>query len=90
MTEQIIETLEQESQDLALHVDLCARRYQQITERMDRIDAKIDSITEIMSEIRDTIRVDQRDNYKMYLGWATAALTTGATIASAAIVHFLK
>lgn len=90
MTEQIIETLEQEGEDLALHVDLCARRYQQITERIDRIDAKIDSITDSVIEIRDRMREDQRDNYKMYLGWATAALTTGATIASAAIVHFLK
>lgn len=37
--------LDQERNDLNLHIDLCAKRYKQLSERLDNIEYKVEDIS---------------------------------------------
>lgn len=37
--------LDQERNDLNLHIDLCAKRYKQLSERLDNIECKVEDIS---------------------------------------------
>lgn len=37
--------LDQERNDLNLHIDLCAKRYKQLSERLDNIETKVEDIS---------------------------------------------
>lgn len=39
-----IRMIEKESQDLGLHVDLCAQRYQQLESRLQAIETKVENL----------------------------------------------
>jgi hypothetical protein len=81
MSNDFIETLEQEETDLALHTKLCAQRYQQITDRFDRMDTRLQQMEVTLVEIKNAIVTDTKDNYKLYLTWAGVIITSliGAT-----------
>ena len=75
MTENnIIDTLEIEKTSLEAHVDLCAQRYQQLMDKFDVVDNRLDRIEDIVSGIAKTINQDQRETLKTYLGWAGVAI----------------
>jgi SMC interacting uncharacterized protein involved in chromosome segregation len=40
----MIETINQEHQDLALHVDLCAQRYESMEKRLTSLEVKVDHL----------------------------------------------
>ena len=40
----ILETINQEHENLALHVDLCQQRYEAVEKRLTSLESKIDSI----------------------------------------------
>lgn len=72
----LIETLEQESTDLALHSKLCAQRYKQIIDKLDTVDERLDRIDAVLLEIKDTIAHDEVGKYKTYLSWAGVVITS--------------
>jgi hypothetical protein len=39
-----IDTMEQERTNLDLHVDLCAKRYQELDSRLSKLETKLDTI----------------------------------------------
>jgi hypothetical protein len=39
-----IETIQQEHNDLSLHVDLCAQRYEAVEKRLTSLESKVDQI----------------------------------------------
>jgi hypothetical protein len=47
---QPINTLDKESEDLELHVSLCSQRYEGITVRLDKIEAKIAAFEALLTE----------------------------------------
>ena len=40
----MIDTISQEHQDLALHVDLCAQRYESVEKRLTSLESKVDHL----------------------------------------------
>lgn len=51
----LLETIDQEHRDLALHVDLCASRYEAVEKRLVSLEAKIDEIHDKIDSFRTDI-----------------------------------
>jgi hypothetical protein len=45
-----ITTIEQERDDLGLHVDLCAQRYLQLEKRLEIVEVKVDRLIETITK----------------------------------------
>jgi len=82
MTNNLIATVEQEGQDLQLHVDLCAQRYYQLLEKFQEVDNRLSNIESMMVEIKDSLTSTQSNTYRTYLGWAGVVIVAllGAVI----------
>jgi chromosome segregation ATPase len=54
----LLETIDQEHADLALHVDLCASRYEAVEKRLASLESKVDEIhTKIDSFRTDIVKI---------------------------------
>ena len=70
MSNQVIETLPAESDNLALHVQLCEQRYLQLINKLDHVDQRFAAIEVMLVEIKNTITAQKSSNDKTYLKWA--------------------
>ena len=71
----IIDTLPGESDNLALHVQLCEQRYLQLLNKFDQVDSKFDRIEAMLVEIKTSISSQQVEAYVKYLAGAGVAIT---------------
>ena len=71
----IIDTLPGESDNLALHVQLCEQRYLQLLNKFDQVDSKFDRIEAMLVEIKASIGSSQIEAYRKYLAGAGVAIT---------------
>ena len=78
-----------ESQNLEAHVALCAERYQDLDNRITRIEKKLTDIDITLCEIRDEIKLDRKDLFRLFLGWAGAIITTLLASLGWLIVHYV-
>jgi hypothetical protein len=85
MTE-IIKTLAEESTDLALHSKLCAQRYEQIIQKLDTVDARLDRMDVVLTEIKDNLANNEIGQLKTYLVWAGFIIVTLTGL----VVYFIK
>jgi chaperonin cofactor prefoldin len=74
MTNSIIRTLERESEDLKLHVDLCAQRYSQLIDRFEVVENRLDRIDTNLVELKTIIENRSTHNYETYLKWGGAII----------------
>lgn len=85
MMNEVIETVEEESTNLALHTKLCAQRYNQIINKFDKVDGRLNKIEEMLAEIKTSITNEEATKYKTYLAWAGVIITA----LMGALSHFL-
>jgi len=78
-----------ESESLAAHVALCAERYQDLDNRINRIEKKLTDIDITLCEIRDEIKKDRKDNFRLFLGWAGVIITTLLASLGWVITHYV-
>lgn len=71
----LIQPLEQESEDLALHVDVCAQRYGQLITKLESVDQRFDRLETVVQEIHTRVTNNQTDTLKTYLTWAGVIIT---------------
>ena len=76
-----VQTFEQESSDLDLHVKLCAQRYGDLERRISSVETKID-------DLRETVLQSRNDIWKILIGCCgtviVAVISAVATVLSAA------
>ena len=79
----IAATREAESNDLELHVSLCTERYEELTDKLEAVEAKCVEITETLNDIKlSFIEVSQDSKY---LKWCIGIITA----LSGALLHVL-
>jgi len=71
----VIGPIPEESESLRLHVDLCAQRYNQLINKFDEVDERLDRITVMCEEIKQSSNATQKENFVRYLTWAGAIIT---------------
>ena len=62
-----------ERENLEAHVDLCAERYRVLEENLKRLESKVDSLAETVSEMAEKQTSEKNNTNKVLLG-------AGATI----------
>jgi L-rhamnose isomerase len=72
-----ISTIEREKEDLGVHVDICAQRYQSLDDRLDKVEKKVD-------EVKKTVETFKVDLTKTLV--ATAGTIVVALIGCAGII----
>jgi hypothetical protein len=71
MTElSVIENIDAERTNLELHVDLCAQRYNQLIVKFDEVDLRLDQLTQLCSDIKDSVITLRSSTQTTYLKWA--------------------
>lgn len=83
MTNEVIDTIAGESEDLGLHVDLCSQRYAQLIRKFDQVDHSLQTIHTTLIDIQGRLNVEQTSKLRTYLSWAGIVITAllGAVIA---------
>jgi tetrahydromethanopterin S-methyltransferase subunit G len=75
-------TIEGERTDLGVHVDICAQRYQALDERLDKVERKVDGLTEAVRNLRGDI-------IKSLIATSGTIIVSLITLAGV-ILHFYK
>ena len=70
MENNLIKTLDQEAEDLSLHVSLCQQRYLQIIDKLDSVDNRLATMENTIQEIKLLVSANETEIYKKYLSWA--------------------
>jgi len=82
---QIILPLEEEATNLELHTKLCAQRYQQLINKLDFVDHRLDRLENHVVDIKDRIVNLGSKTSDTYLKWAGVIILTLLGI----ITHFI-
>jgi len=81
MSNTVIETVTEETTNLALHVQLCEQRYLQLLNKFDQVDARLDQIMETLGDINERIGRNQHAQLQTYLVWAGVVIVSlGGTV----------
>ena len=90
MTElSVIENIEAEKTNLELHVDLCAQRYNQLIVKFDEVDQRLDALTQLCSEIKDSVITMKSTTQMTYLRWAGFIIVVLSSIIGGLIGHLI-
>ena len=58
-----------EKKSLEAHVELCAERYDAIESRLDHVDAKIASLSQVICEVRDLVQAMATKRNDQVISW---------------------
>ena len=85
----VIENIESERTDLKLHVDLCAQRYNQLIDKFDEVDQRLDSIISTCETIKAELVSMKQTTSNTYLKWAGVVIMILSGIIGSAVTHIL-
>jgi hypothetical protein len=89
MDNSVIASLPAESENLAIHVQLCEQRYLQLLNKFDQVDTKFEKIETMLVDIKTVIKQDEKENTSLYLKWAGALIGVLSTTLIGLVVHLL-
>jgi hypothetical protein len=89
MSEGLIETLPAESDNLALHVQLCEQRYIQLINKFDHVDKRLDKIEGALVDIKDSMGNRTTATYETYLKWGGGIIFVLSTTVIGLVTHLL-
>jgi hypothetical protein len=87
---EIIEVVEGEEADLALHTKLCSLRYQQLLNKFDQVDQRLDALTALCADIKDSIVSIRTSTQTTYLKWAGFIIVFLSGLIGGLISHVIK
>ena len=63
-----------ERENLEAHVDLCAERYRVLEEKLNRLEAKVDSLTDAMAKVSEKQTAASLSSNKLVIGAAAIVI----------------
>ena len=63
------ETTDIEKKSLEAHVELCAERYNALEQRLDHVDARISTLSDIIREVHDMMQKMSEKRNDQIIGW---------------------
>ena len=66
---------ELEKKSLEAHVDLCAVRYEQLDNRLTKVEQKLEKIESDVSDIKSMLNRGQKEQFKVLLSISGAIIT---------------
>lgn len=89
MSNQVIETVVGERENLALHVELCEQRYLQLINKLDHVDQRFAAIETMLRDIKETITAQKSNSDKTYLTWAGSIIFVLSTTLIGLVIKLL-
>jgi predicted nucleic acid-binding Zn-ribbon protein len=74
------ETTDIEKKSLEAHVELCAERYNQLEQRFEHVDEKINGLEKLMREVHDMVQRMAEKRTDQLISWGIGVI--GALVAS--------
>jgi hypothetical protein len=78
-----------ENQNLELHTELCAQRYNQLISKFDEVDGRLTKIETMLADIHSQVGGLDTQRYRTYLVWAGVVITTLLTFTAGLIGHIV-
>jgi len=72
----MVETTDIEKKSLEAHVELCAERYNALENRLDHVDAKISSLSDMIREVHDMVQRMSEKRTDQLIGWGVGLIGT--------------
>ena len=73
------ETTEIEKKSLEAHVELCAERYNALENRLDHVDARISTLSDIIREVHDMMLKMSEKRNDQIISWGLGIIGALAT-----------
>lgn len=78
-----------ESENLELHTELCAQRYNQLIAKFEEVDERLEKIEHMLTDIHHTLGRLNTDKFKTYLTWAGVSITTLLTFTVSLVTYIV-
>ena len=65
----MVETTDIEKKSLEAHVELCAERYNALEKRLDHVDARISTLSDIVREVHDMMQKMSEKRNDQIISW---------------------
>ena len=85
----IIEPVAGESDNLELHTELCAQRYNQLIAKFDEVDGRLTKIESMLTDIHTKLGGITTERMRMMITWAGIAIMTLVTFTSGLISYIV-
>jgi hypothetical protein len=82
-------SLPQESTDLALHVDACEQRYQQLYTRLCAVEQRLTDMARDLKTIGDIIQRDRQNTLRTYLTGSLALVGVLTAVSGVLIARYV-
>jgi hypothetical protein len=85
----MVEPTDIEKKSLEAHVELCAERYNALETRLDHVDAKISSLSEVIREVHDMVQRMSEKRTDQLIGWGVGLIGALSATVIYLITHYV-
>jgi hypothetical protein len=85
----MVEPTDIEKKSLEAHVELCAERYNALETRLDHVDAKISSLSEVIREVHDMVQRMSEKRTDQLIGWGVGLIGALSATVIYLVTHYV-
>jgi vacuolar-type H+-ATPase subunit E/Vma4 len=83
------EATEIEKKSLEAHVELCAERYNALEDRLALMDGKINSLTDMIKEVKESLSKMAEKNNDRLIAWGVGIITALGASTVYLLTHYV-
>jgi predicted nucleic acid-binding Zn-ribbon protein len=83
------ETTDIEKKSLEAHVELCAERYNALENRLDHVNAKISSLSDVIREVHDMVQRMSEKRTDQLIGWGVGLIGALSATVIYLVTHYV-
>jgi predicted nucleic acid-binding Zn-ribbon protein len=85
----MVETTDIEKKSLEAHVELCAERYNALENRLDHVDSKISSLSDMIREVHDMVQRMSEKRTDQLIGWGVGLIGALSATVIYLVTHYV-
>ena len=85
----MVEPTDIEKKSLEAHVELCAERYNALETRLDHVDAKISSLSDVVREVHDMVQRMSEKRTDQLIGWGVGLIGALSATVIYLVTHYV-
>jgi len=85
----MVETTDIEKKSLEAHVELCDERYNALENRLDHVDAKISSLSDVIREVHDMVQRMSEKRTDQLIGWGVGVIGALSATVIYLVTHYV-
>ena len=83
------ETTDIEKKSLEAHVELCAERYNALEQRLDHVDARISTLSDIIREVHDMMQKMSEKRNDQIISWGLGIIGALTATTVYLVTHYV-